>query len=260
MNSKETRNYDDPQYPFKGIWIPREIWLHPTLTPLQKCLVAEIFNLSTKGLTCFASDKHFSKIFQVSVGRIKNMLCELRSKGIIESYGFDENGRRLLRVKPDVTDSVTTDVTKPVTTDVTDSVTSNSLTSNSNKKLKTNEGVSAKELKAKSEAKLQPIIDKWHAVNLEVLGRKSSCKTNEAKLLQELFESGIEEPEAFRVLRLALKVPCDPNQKHFNYAKHAYSVAGFCKHFNNIQAEVDTSSNPIAPQLRACPVQLGGPL
>src|ERR1019366_4920526 len=107
---------------FKGIWIPKEIWLHPKLTPLQKCVVAEIDSLSDDESPCFASDAYLAEMFQVSIGRLKNILTELRQLGVIESCGQDSQNRRLLRLKIKVTESVTP-VTESVTTKVTESVT-----------------------------------------------------------------------------------------------------------------------------------------
>jgi hypothetical protein len=84
---------------FKGIWIPKEIWLHPQLTPMQKLLIAEVDSLSTDESPCFANDEYFAQFFSVSVHRVQNLLSELRALKVLESCGVDSQKRRLLRVK-----------------------------------------------------------------------------------------------------------------------------------------------------------------
>ena len=43
---------------FKGIWIPRHIWLHKDLTHLDKIVLMEIDSLSKSEKGCFASNKY----------------------------------------------------------------------------------------------------------------------------------------------------------------------------------------------------------
>ena len=64
---------------FKGIWIPKEIWQCTDLSPLEKCLLAEINSLD-KGKGCRASNKYLAKFCQISESRLANMLTELRKK------------------------------------------------------------------------------------------------------------------------------------------------------------------------------------
>lgn len=87
----------EPVRQFKGVWIPREIWEHPDLTWLEKCLLAEIDSLSRHEKPCTASNGWLGKRFNVSEERMANIISDLRHRGFIEDVGF--NGRiRSIRV------------------------------------------------------------------------------------------------------------------------------------------------------------------
>ena len=82
---------------FKGIWIPREIWIHDELKPLEKMLWAEIDSLfSEKYGGCFGSNEYFAKFFNVSERYIREMISNLKKYNFIEDVNF--NGRtRVMR-------------------------------------------------------------------------------------------------------------------------------------------------------------------
>jgi hypothetical protein len=67
---------------FKGIWIPREIWLHDNLTIKEKLFYVEIDSLDNEN-GCFASNAHFSKMFGLSKNRCTEIIKSLESKGLI---------------------------------------------------------------------------------------------------------------------------------------------------------------------------------
>jgi len=69
---------------FKGIWIPRDIWLDPDLTPNEKILLAEIDSLS-KGDGCFASNQYLADFMKMKQGSLKNLLTKLRKKRLIST-------------------------------------------------------------------------------------------------------------------------------------------------------------------------------
>lgn len=87
---------------FKGVWIPREIWLHPGLTLQEKVLLVEIDSLDNDD-GCFANNKHFSEFLNISPRRVQELLGSLKEKGYI-SVSFlyrgetKEIGNRVLRV------------------------------------------------------------------------------------------------------------------------------------------------------------------
>ncbi len=87
------------QRDFKGVWIPKEIWLDSSLSIAEKCLIVEIDSLDNdaeKG--CFASNEYLCKFLGLSEGRTANMISDLRKRGYIENVFFDGRNRGL-RIK-----------------------------------------------------------------------------------------------------------------------------------------------------------------
>jgi len=79
---------------FKGIWIPKEIWLDNTLTYFEKCLLAEIHSLDGKD-GCFASNEYLCKFFNEKERKIQDALSKLKAKGYIKQVSFDGRTRVL---------------------------------------------------------------------------------------------------------------------------------------------------------------------
>ena len=69
---------------FKGIWIPKEIWLDDNLTWSEKMLLVEIDSLSTLEKGCIATNEYLSNFFNLSKDRISKLISSLKSKGYIE--------------------------------------------------------------------------------------------------------------------------------------------------------------------------------
>lgn len=70
---------------FKGVWIPKDIWLDEKLTWMEKLLLVEIDSLDAeKG--CYASNDYFAKFFQLSKSRISDLIGQLVSKGYITTF------------------------------------------------------------------------------------------------------------------------------------------------------------------------------
>lgn len=68
---------------FKGVWIPKEIWLDDNLGWSAKMLLVEIDSLAKNG-ECFATNEYFGKFFGLSKDRISKLIAELKNKGYIE--------------------------------------------------------------------------------------------------------------------------------------------------------------------------------
>lgn len=68
---------------FKGVWIPREIWLSKDLSITEKCLLVEIDSLDNDD-GCFASNKYFGEFFGVSDRQISKYVSQLQKKGYIK--------------------------------------------------------------------------------------------------------------------------------------------------------------------------------
>lgn len=67
---------------FKGVWIPRDIWLDQNLTWTEKLLLVEIDSLARNG-ECFASNAYFAEFFSLSKDRISRVVASLRDKGYV---------------------------------------------------------------------------------------------------------------------------------------------------------------------------------
>lgn len=68
---------------FKGIWIPKEIWLNNDLTIMEKLFLVEIDSLDSSEKHCYASNKYFSDFFQLSKGRCTQVIKSLEEKKLI---------------------------------------------------------------------------------------------------------------------------------------------------------------------------------
>ena len=69
---------------FKGIWIPKEIWLDNNLTWSEKMLLVEIDSLATLEKGCIATNEYLSDFFNLSKDRISKLISSLKAKGYIE--------------------------------------------------------------------------------------------------------------------------------------------------------------------------------
>src|SRR5580765_2819498 len=67
---------------FKGVWIPKEIWLSEQLSLMEKVLFVEIHSLDNER-GCFASNKHFAEFFKVSGRQIRTYIGSLKEKGFV---------------------------------------------------------------------------------------------------------------------------------------------------------------------------------
>lgn len=70
---------------FKGIWIERAIWECPTLSIIEKALLAEIDSLDAKDEGCSASNAYLARFMGVSRRQMINIIKKLTEKGLIAS-------------------------------------------------------------------------------------------------------------------------------------------------------------------------------
>lgn len=66
---------------FKGIWIPREIWLSKELSMQEKVFLAEIHSLDNEQ-GCIASNAYFAEFFQLSKSSVSRIISALATKGL----------------------------------------------------------------------------------------------------------------------------------------------------------------------------------
>lgn len=69
---------------FKGVWIPKEIWLDDDLSWIEKMLLVEIDSLATLEKGCFATNEYLANFFNLSKDRISKLISSLKAKGYIE--------------------------------------------------------------------------------------------------------------------------------------------------------------------------------
>lgn len=78
---------------FKGIWISKEIWNDKKLTWIEKLFMVEIDSLDNDE-GCFASNKYFAGFFDLSTGRVSQIINELIKKKYL-SVQYEMNGKEI---------------------------------------------------------------------------------------------------------------------------------------------------------------------
>jgi len=84
------------QRDFKGVWIPKEIYLATDLSWSEKILLIEIDSLDNdeeKG--CYAGSKHFADFLGLKSASVRNMLVRLKEKGYVVELWSDGKNRGL---------------------------------------------------------------------------------------------------------------------------------------------------------------------
>jgi len=79
---------------FKGVWIPKEIWLDKDLTMLEKVLLTEISSLDTEN-HCIAGNEYFAEFCNCSESSITKAIRHLQDLNLIEILNFDGRHRKL---------------------------------------------------------------------------------------------------------------------------------------------------------------------
>ena len=80
---------------FKGIWIPKELWLDKRLNHFEKILLAEIDSLDCSNDHCYADNEYFENMFEVGVKTIQRGISKLKELGLISQVSFDGRDRVL---------------------------------------------------------------------------------------------------------------------------------------------------------------------
>ena len=94
---------------FKGVWIPKEVYLDKKLSWFEKILLVEIWNLDNDN-GCFASNEYFAEFLGVTTVHISRSISHLKDEGYLISEFIDN--KRILRafnknVKVLLTDGLT---------------------------------------------------------------------------------------------------------------------------------------------------------
>lgn len=80
---------------FKGVWIPREVWLDSRLNALDKVILTEIDSLDQGELGCYASNAHLAEFCQCSERKVSAAVSKLIECGYVSVAGFDGRKRTL---------------------------------------------------------------------------------------------------------------------------------------------------------------------
>ena len=80
---------------FKGVWIPKEIWLDERLSMLDKGILTEIDSLDCGENGCFASNEHLAVFCQCSERKITESISKLIDLGYVWVSSFDGRKRFL---------------------------------------------------------------------------------------------------------------------------------------------------------------------
>jgi hypothetical protein len=88
---------EHPTRDFKGIWIPKDIWLSPALSLMEKVLFVEIHSLDNER-GCYASNRYFANFFGMSDRQIRRYIGTLKEKGLI-SVEMRSETERVIHVR-----------------------------------------------------------------------------------------------------------------------------------------------------------------
>lgn len=86
---------ENVQREFKGIWIPREVWLDSRLNALDKVIFAEIDSFSSSGKVCFQNNATIAEFCQCSESKVSKTVSKLIDLGYIRCVSFDGRKRYL---------------------------------------------------------------------------------------------------------------------------------------------------------------------
>lgn len=85
---------DENNRSFKGIWIPKEIWLDERLTALDKIILAEIDSLDNDE-GCKASNEYLAKFCDCTASKVSKSIAKLKEYELIKEISFDGRQRKL---------------------------------------------------------------------------------------------------------------------------------------------------------------------
>jgi hypothetical protein len=119
---------------FKGVWIPKEIWLNTDLSIIEKVLLVEIDSLDNSERGCFASNEYLASFVQLSEGRVANIISDLKKRKFIIQVFFDgrNRGLRISKSESSFHEYVKPDLTKKLKQNTRKSEHNNTINNTSN--------------------------------------------------------------------------------------------------------------------------------
>jgi hypothetical protein len=83
---------------FKGVWIPKEIWLAPDLSLQEKCLLVEIGSFERQN-GCYATNKHFVEFLGMSDRTVRYAIAHLKELKILSVSQKNTAGKMIRVIK-----------------------------------------------------------------------------------------------------------------------------------------------------------------
>lgn len=80
---------------FKGVWIPRNVWLDERLTLSEKCILTEIDYLDDGEEGCKVSNEYIANFAQLSVRSVASAIAKLSDLGYIIIRNSGNKGRTM---------------------------------------------------------------------------------------------------------------------------------------------------------------------
>lgn len=80
---------------FKGVWIPKAVWLDTRLNALEKIILTEIDSLDMSDKGCYASNKYIADFCQCSETKVSTAISKLIDFGYVYVQSFDGRQRVL---------------------------------------------------------------------------------------------------------------------------------------------------------------------
>ena len=85
----------EAQRDFKGVWIPREVWLDDRLSAIDKVILTEVDSLDNGERGCYASNKHIATFCQCSERTVSAAIARLIKLDYLYVQHFDGRQREL---------------------------------------------------------------------------------------------------------------------------------------------------------------------
>jgi hypothetical protein len=235
---------------FKGVWIPKEIWLNTDLSIIEKVLLVEIDSLDNSERGCFASNEYLAKFVQLSEGRVANIISDLKKRKFIIQVFFDGRNRGLRisksessfneNVKPDLTKTGKQNTRKREHNNTVNKTTNNTdyILSENSKEFSPTEKNEI-EIKEKKNGKVNPFEIVSELQNQKE--RKENCaKENKEKKANLTYESFTIFCQTFEQLSGANY----PTDKNGNYIMTSKDAGGMVYLMRNVE-QVDRNGNSI---------------
>ena len=83
---------------FKGVWIPKDIWLSRNLSLQEKAFLVEIDSLDNDEKGCFAGNKYFAEFFDLSEKRCSEVISSLHKKNMIDVSIEKSSGKSIRKI------------------------------------------------------------------------------------------------------------------------------------------------------------------